>query len=96
MFVGIIQFPKIKQGREADFVEWFGWSSSEFAKLDGLVARRLLKSATDGSYVGIIEFRDKEAYKRIHQSPIHGAAFARLAEMLDGAPKKSFYSLESG
>jgi len=43
MFV-LIQFPKIKEGCETDFFQWFEWTNIEFEKFEGFVSRQLLKS----------------------------------------------------
>lgn len=93
MLVGIIHFPKIKQGKDKDFVKWFDWSNSEFMKFDGFISRKLLRSTTDHNYLAILEIKDEQAYMRMHKSHIHKIAFAQLIEMLDGITKKSFYNL---
>lgn len=95
MLVGIIQFPKIKHGRNEDFLRWFNWSNSEFMKFDGFVSRKLLKSELDDSYLAVMELKDKQTYMDIHKSKIHQTAFVQLIEMLEGVPKKSFYSLQT-
>jgi hypothetical protein len=43
MFVAIINFPPIKEGKDAEFREWFAWSNEVFANQGGLIKRRLLK-----------------------------------------------------
>lgn len=93
MLVGVIQFPKIKQGKDKDFVKWFDWSNSEFRKFDGFISRKLLRSTTDNNYLGILEIKNEQAYIDMHQSDVHKIAFAQLIEMLDGIPKKNFYNL---
>jgi hypothetical protein len=95
VLVGIIQFPKIKHGRNEDFLRWFDWSNSEFMRFDGFVSRKLLKSKLDDSYLAIMELKDGQTYMDIHKSEIHKMAFAQLVEILEGIPKKSFYSLQT-
>lgn len=92
MFVGLIYFSKIKQGKDKDFVEWFEWSNAEFAKFDGFLNRKLLRSTgNDYSYAIIFEMKDERSFKQIHQSKIHQKAFQRLIELLDEIPVKKFY-----
>lgn len=93
MLFGIIQFPKIKHGKEKDFVKWFNRSNSEFMKLDGFISRTLLRSTTGYNYLAILEMKDEQAYMRMHKSQIHKIVYAQLGEMLDEIPKKSFYDL---
>jgi hypothetical protein len=38
MFVVISNFPSIKEGKDAEFREWFAWTNKEFAKFKGLLA----------------------------------------------------------
>ncbi|HET8719864.1 MAG TPA: antibiotic biosynthesis monooxygenase [Candidatus Nitrosotenuis sp.] len=92
MFVGIIQFPKIKDGCEGNFLKWFEWSTSELAKFDGFLSRKLLQvTGNEKNYVAILELKDANTYRTIHHSKIHQVMFSRLVELLDGIPKKVFH-----
>ena len=43
MFIVIINFPAIKEGKDTEFREWFEWSNTEFVKHKGFIKRLLLK-----------------------------------------------------
>ncbi|KAF6242512.1 antibiotic biosynthesis monooxygenase [Nitrosopumilus sp. b1] len=96
MFVGIIEFPKIKQGKNNDFLKWFEWSNSEFAKFDGFISRKLLQPMGNSQkYTIILELKDESTHREIHQSPVHQKMFSRLVELIDCIPNKSFFELAS-
>ncbi len=42
MFINIIHFPPIMEGKAAEFRQWFIWSNEEYAKHNGLISRRPL------------------------------------------------------
>ena len=58
MFIVIISFPPIKDGRDADFKKWFASSGNAFSKFTGFVSRRLLNPVDGGNYAAIVEFKD--------------------------------------
>jgi heme-degrading monooxygenase HmoA len=60
MFVVIINFPPIKEGKDDEFREWFAWTNKEFANYEGVIARRLLKPVKGGKYAAIVEHESKE------------------------------------
>ena len=78
MLIAIIQFPKIKKEKENDFFTWFDWSNSEFMQFDGFLDRKLLKSKNGLNYLGILEVKDEETFRQIHESETHKIVFARL------------------
>jgi heme-degrading monooxygenase HmoA len=93
MFVVIINFPPIKEGKDAEFREWFAWSNKLFAGSEGLIRRRLLKSPQDGTYVAIVEQVSKESFTAMQSSPGHEQAGERLDALLDGHPTPRFYEV---
>jgi len=40
----MIKFPRIKAGKEDEFLEWFKWSNMVYEPFDGFISRRLLKT----------------------------------------------------
>jgi heme-degrading monooxygenase HmoA len=43
MFIVIISFPSIKDGKDADFQQWFASSNQTFSNFKGFISRKLLK-----------------------------------------------------
>lgn len=93
MFVAIISFPPIREGKDAEFREWFTWSNNEFAKNKGFLGRRLLRPMEGGNYVAILEHESRETFTAMQGSPIHAEAGKRVAPLLDGHPAPTFYEL---
>jgi heme-degrading monooxygenase HmoA len=91
MYIAIAQFPKISEGKEADFLEWFAWSNEEFSKLKGFIRRRLLQPQGGGNYVVLIEFDTFEDFKVVGESPFHSVSAKRVAPLLEGKPVPASY-----
>ncbi len=96
MFVNLVHFPPIKEGKDAEFREWFAWSSAEFAKQKGFIGRRLLKPRSGGNYAAIVEHESQETFMAMHNSPFHADAEERVHALLDGKPVPSFYEVVVG
>ncbi|MBA4395486.1 MAG: antibiotic biosynthesis monooxygenase [Desulfobacca sp.] len=96
MFVVIINFPAIKEGKDAEFQEWFAWSNTEFRKYPGFINRRLLKPIKDGHYAGIVEHESRETFMAMHNSPEHAEAGERVGPLFDGHPTPQFYEVVIG
>ena len=94
MFVVVISFPPIKEGKDAEFREWFAWTNKEFSDYKGLISRRLLKPMKGGNYVAIVEHESHETFMSMDNSPEHGEAAAKqLRPLLDGHPTPQFYEV---
>lgn len=93
MFVVIIHFPMIKEGKDKEFREWFAWSNQEFAKNKGYISRRLLKPLKRGKYVAIVEHENKDSFMAMHNSPGHDEAGKRVEPLFDGNPTPQFYEV---
>lgn len=83
MLVAIAQFP-VKQDKESEFLDWFAWSNTEFAKFKGFVRRRLLKPKGNGNYTAIIEFETLQDFQAVAASPFHTISARRILPLLDG------------
>ncbi len=96
MFINIIHFPPIKDGKDAEFREWFAWSNEVFAQHKGFLSRRLLKPREGGNYVAIVEHESYDTFMTMHTSPAHAEANKRMKSLLDGDPAPEFYEVEVG
>jgi heme-degrading monooxygenase HmoA len=96
MFVVIINFPSIKEGKDTEFRDWFTLTNKEFANYKGLISRRLLKPTKDGNYAAIVEHESQETFMSMHNSPAHAEAGKRLGPLLDGSPSPHFYEVVIG
>ena len=96
MFIVIISFPPIKEGRDADFQKWFASSNQAFCKFSGFINRRLLKPVNGGSYAAIVEFKDQAAFQAMHSSPTHDKAGDQVRPLFDGNPTPTFYQVIGG
>jgi heme-degrading monooxygenase HmoA len=93
MFVVIIQYPPMKQGKDEEFREWFAWSNKEFAAHKGFISRWLLKPIRAGNYAAIVEHESRETFMAMHNSPVHDEAGKRVGPLLDGNPTPQFYEV---
>ena len=90
MFINIINFPPIKEGKDAEFREWFAWSNQEYAKHKGFISRKLLKPREGGNYVGLVEHESYETFMAMHTSPTQAEAGKRVMPLFDGNPTPAF------
>lgn len=97
MFVNIMEFPPIREGRDRNFRDWFVASDEVYARFPGFVSRRLLEArARRGGYVAIIEHESEETFMRMHHSPERDQAWAKVLPLFVGKPKPRFYEVVSG
>ena len=96
MFVVIINFPPIKAGKDAEFLEWFVWTNDKFASYKGFIGRRLLKPLKAGNYAAIVEHESQETFMAMHNSPDHDEASKPLGPLFDGKPDPQFYEVIIG
>ncbi len=96
MFAVIINFPPIKEGKDAEFREWFAWTKKEFANYKGLIGRRLLKPVDGGNYAAIVEHESQETFMAMQNSPAHAEAGKRVGPLFDGSPTRQFYEVIIG
>jgi heme-degrading monooxygenase HmoA len=93
MFVVIVNFPPIKEGRDESFRDWFGWSTALLGRHKGFVSRRLLEPIEGGNLAAILEYESREAFTAVERSPDHDEAASRVASLLEGAPRIAFYEV---
>ena len=93
MFVVIINFPPIKDGKDAEFRGWFAETNKEFGNFKGFICRRLLKPVKSGNYAAIVEHESYETFMAMHESPAHSEAGKRVAPLFDGSPSPNFYEV---
>jgi heme-degrading monooxygenase HmoA len=96
MFVVVISFPPIKDGKDAEFREWFASTNEQFATFKGFIKRRLLKPLGEGNYAAIVEFENKDAFNAMHSSPAHDIAGDHVKPLFDGSPTPHFYDVAIG
>jgi heme-degrading monooxygenase HmoA len=93
MFVNIIEFPIIKNGKEEEFLKWFKWSNAVYEKFDGFISRRLLKSTKENKYAAIVEHESEETFMTMHLSDERKQAWGKAEPLLEGKPTPHFYEV---
>ncbi len=96
MFVVIINFPPIKEGKDAEFREWFAETNKVFGNFTGFIGRRLLKPTKSGNYAAIVEHESQESFMAMHESPAHNKAGKRVVSLFDGSASPQFYEVIIG
>ena len=96
MFVVIVDFPPIEEGKDAEFREWFVQTNQEFASHRGFISRRLLKPIKGGNYAAIVEHESQETFMAMHSTPAHAEASKRVGPMFAGSRSPQFYEVVVG
>jgi heme-degrading monooxygenase HmoA len=92
VFVNLIQFPAVREGKDEEFREWFEWSNGVYASFAGFISRRLLRSK-EGAYVGLVEHESEETFMAMHLSPERQKSWEKVESLLQGSPVPTFYSV---
>lgn len=94
IFVNLVNFPPIKQGKEVEFLEWFRWSNELYVKHKGFISRTLQKP-TEGNpnYAAIVEHDSRETFMAMHLSKDREEAFKRVEPLFGGRPTPHFYEV---
>lgn len=96
MFVNVVEFPPVAEGRDADFRAWFDWSNGVYAEFDGFVSRRLLEDMkVPGRYAAIVEHESEATFMAMHLSDARQEAWGRAEPLLTGSPTPHFYTVVS-
>ena len=93
MFVNLVHFPPIKDGKDAQFLEWFASSNAKLATQPGFIRRLLLKPRGGGNYVAVVETESQEAFMAMQASPLHAEVHQQGVPFLNGNPVPSFYEV---
>lgn len=92
MFVNLVRFPALVEGREAAFVEWFERSNKVYRDFPGFVLRRLLRSA-DGSYAAVVEHASEATFMAMHTSPERQQMWDEVEPLLQGRPEPALFEV---
>jgi heme-degrading monooxygenase HmoA len=93
MLVNIVQFPKIKEGKDAEFRQWFADSNRAYANHPGFIRRILLRPRNGGNYVAVVEHESHETFMAMHTSSTQAELRKRVELLLDGNPQPAFYDV---
>ena len=96
MFVNIIYFPPIKEGKDAEFRQWFAWSNEVYARHKGFISRKLLLPRQGGNYAALVEHESYDTFMAMHTSPTQAEANQRVKPLLEGSPTPEFYEVVLG
>jgi len=96
MFIVISHLPPIKEGKEAEFLEWFAATGRSLAGSSGLIGWRLLKPVSGGCYTALIEHESRDTFLSMKDSDAHAEAAKRLLPLLDGPPSPQLYEVIVG
>ncbi len=93
MFVNIVHFPPIKEGKDEEFRTWFARSNEEFSRCDGFISRRLLKPRSGGTFAAIVEHDSFDTFQAMRNSPLQAEMNLRVQPMFEGELKAEFYDV---
>ena len=89
MFIAIVDV-SLKEAKISEFKAWVTESNKTLSKFDGFISRRLLEGE-DGSKRIMVEFKDIELFRKMHQSPEHNALHNELENYMQSSQKRQFY-----
>lgn len=93
MFVAIVDV-NIKKDKISEFKEWFNSSNRVVEKFDGFISRRLLESQ-DGAHKILVEFKDKQTFVNMHQSPEHAKLHEQVGDFMENPPTRKTFDVIS-
>jgi heme-degrading monooxygenase HmoA len=93
MFMNIINFPLVVEGKDEEFREWFSWSTEQYKSHNGFISRKLLTPRVDGNYVGVVEHESYETFMAMHTSSTQAEARKRVDKLLQGNPTPHFFTI---
>jgi antibiotic biosynthesis monooxygenase (ABM) superfamily enzyme len=96
MFVNIVQFPKIREGKDREFRQWFEDSNRAYAGHPGFIRRILLQPREGGNYVAIVEHESHETFMAMHTSSTQADLRQRVDPLFEGNPRPAFYNVVIG
>lgn len=96
MFVNVVEFPPVAEGRDAEFRAWFDWSNGIYAGFEGFVSRRLLEvTKAPRRYAAIVEHESETTFMAMHLSDAREKAWQRVEPLLTSSPTPHFYTVVS-
>lgn len=93
MFVNIVQFPKIKESKDAEFRQWFADSNAAYAKHPGFIRRILLSSRDGGNYMAVVEHESHDTFMAMHTSSTQAELRQRAQLLFEGNPRPMFFDV---
>ena len=93
MFVNIVQFPPIRDGKDAEFRQWFADSNRAYASHPGFIRRLLLRPRGGGTYAALVEHDSHDTFMAMHTSATQAELRRRVDPLFDGQPKPTFYDV---
>src|SRR5688572_16579006 len=93
MLVNIVQFPKIKEGKDTEFRQWFADSNRAYADHPGFIRRILLQPREGGNYVAVVEHESYETFMAMHTSSTQAELRRRVEPLFQGDPHPAFYDV---
>ena len=91
MFIAIVDV-SLKEDKISEFKAWVTESNKTLSKFDGFISRRLIEGE-DGSKRILVEFKDIELFRKMHQSQDHNALHNQLGNFMQSPPKRQFYNV---
>lgn len=94
MFVNLVKFPMIKDGKDAEFRQWFADSNLAYMSHPGFIRRVLLQPReTGGNYAALVEHESYETFMAMHTSDTQAGFRKRIEPLLEGNPVPEFYEV---
>ena len=88
----VISDVELRKESMPQFKEWFARSNKVISGFDGYISRKLLESP-EGAHRIVVMFSNKEAFAKMHQSPVHAGIHSETAKFMLRPPRPAFYSV---
>ena len=88
----VISDIELKKESMQEFKQWFVQSNKVISKFDGYISRRLLESPESAHRIMVV-FSDREAFAKMHQSPVHAGIHSEAVKFMARPPRPAFYSV---
>ncbi|BBX25137.1 antibiotic biosynthesis monooxygenase family protein [Mycolicibacterium alvei] len=92
MLYTLVRLPKIKDGKDAEFREWFARSNEAFSKYPGFISRVLLEPNQGGNYASVVMHESLETFLAMHNSEEHDVLRNEVDAYFEGDPRPEFYT----
>lgn len=88
----VISDIELRKESMQQFKEWFVNSNKVISGFDGYISRKLLESP-EGAHRIIVMFSNREAFAKMHQSPVHAGIHSEAIKFMARPPKPAFYTV---